>query len=67
MEPAAAAKAGTRDDRHRPATVTQSWKITAYAPRETVEAALLAHEDVLDWDPEIVIAGSELATIRPAR
>ncbi|MCB2059179.1 MAG: 50S ribosomal protein L11 methyltransferase [Novosphingobium sp.] len=43
----------------------QSWKITAYAPRTTIEAALLSHEDVLDWDPEIVLAGSELADDRP--
>ncbi|MCB2074229.1 MAG: 50S ribosomal protein L11 methyltransferase [Novosphingobium sp.] len=45
--------------------MSQSWKITAYAPRESVEAALLAHEEVLDWDSEIVLAGSELADDRP--
>lgn len=42
-----------------------SWKITACAPRPAVEAALLAHEDALDWDPEIVVAGSEIAADRP--
>lgn len=42
-----------------------SWKITVPAPRERAEAALLAHEDVADWDPEIVIAGSEVAEDRP--
>ena len=42
-----------------------SWKITALAPRETVQAALLAHEDAFDWDAEIVIAGSEVAEDRP--
>jgi len=45
--------------------MTQSWKITAYAPRAAIESALLAHEEVLDWDPEIVLAGSELADDRP--
>ena len=45
--------------------MTQTWKLTAFAPRAAVEAALLAHEDALDWDPEIVIAGSEIAEDRP--
>ena len=42
-----------------------SWKITALAPREVVQAALLAHEDAFDWDFDIVIAGSEVAEDRP--
>ena len=42
-----------------------SWKITAYAPRPVIEAALIAHEDALDWNPEIVISGSEVAENRP--
>jgi len=42
-----------------------SWKVTALAPREVVQAALLAHEDAWDWDPEIVLAGSEVAEDRP--
>lgn len=42
-----------------------SWKITAYAPRERVQAALVAHEDALDWDADIVIAGSEIAEDKP--
>jgi len=45
--------------------VSEAWKLIAYAPREVVEDALLAHEDVLDWDPEIVISGSEVAEDRP--
>jgi len=45
--------------------MTQSWKITALAPRVTVEAALLAHEEAIDWDPDIVLAGSEIAENRP--
>ncbi|MCT2400700.1 50S ribosomal protein L11 methyltransferase [Novosphingobium mangrovi (ex Huang et al. 2023)] len=42
-----------------------SWKITALAPRAVIEAALVAHEDALDWDPEIVLSGSEIAEDRP--
>jgi ribosomal protein L11 methyltransferase len=42
-----------------------SWKLTAEAPRAQVEAALLAHEEALDWDPDIIIAGSEVAKDRP--
>jgi ribosomal protein L11 methyltransferase len=45
--------------------MSRSWKITVAAPRPIVEAALLAHEDVIDWDAEIVIAGSEVAEDRP--
>lgn len=42
-----------------------SWKLIALAPRGVIEAALLAHEDAHDWDPEIVISGSEVAEDRP--
>ncbi|MEA3263638.1 MAG: 50S ribosomal protein L11 methyltransferase [Pseudomonadota bacterium] len=42
-----------------------SWKLTALAPRPVIEAALLAHEDAWDWDPDIVISGSEIAEDRP--
>ena len=42
-----------------------SWKLLALAPRAVIEAALLAHEDADDWDPDIVIAGSEVAEDRP--
>jgi ribosomal protein L11 methyltransferase len=45
--------------------MARSWKITALAPRACIEAALLAHEDALDWDPDIVLAGSEIAEDRP--
>ncbi len=45
--------------------MAQSWKIAALAPREIIEAALIAHEDVWEWDPEIVLSGSELADDRP--
>ncbi|MFM5907030.1 MAG: 50S ribosomal protein L11 methyltransferase [Novosphingobium sp.] len=42
-----------------------SWKITAYGPRAQIEGALLAHEDAWDWDPDIVISGSEIAEDKP--
>jgi ribosomal protein L11 methyltransferase len=42
-----------------------SWKLTALAPRGVIEAALLAHEDAWDWDPAIVLSGSEVAEDRP--
>lgn len=42
-----------------------TWKVSVPGSYDTVQAALLAHEDVIDWDPEIVIAGSEIAPDRP--
>jgi ribosomal protein L11 methyltransferase len=45
--------------------MSRSWKITALAPREIVESALVAHEDALDWDPEMVLSGSEIAEDHP--
>jgi ribosomal protein L11 methyltransferase len=45
--------------------VSRTYKLTLLAGREAVEAALIAHEDMLDWDAEIVVAGTELAEDRP--
>jgi len=45
--------------------MSRSWKITVEGPRALIEAALLAHEDAFDWDPDIVLAGSEVAEDRP--
>ena len=42
-----------------------SWKLIAYAPKRVVQAALLAHDEIEDWDPEIVVAGHEIAEQRP--
>ena len=42
-----------------------SWKITAFAPRGVIEGALVAHEDAFDWDPQIVLSGSEIAEDMP--
>ena len=33
--------------------------------RAVIEAALLAHEDAWDWDPDLVLSGSEVAEDRP--
>ena len=43
----------------------RAWKLATFAPRLKIEAALIAHEDALDWDHDIVIAGSEIAEHRP--
>ena len=45
--------------------MSQSWKVIAFAPRPKIEAALVAHEEAEDWDPDMVIAGSEIAEDRP--
>lgn len=42
-----------------------SWKVTALAPRDVIEAALIAHEDAFDWDADMVLSGSEIAEDRP--
>ncbi|MEE4154958.1 MAG: 50S ribosomal protein L11 methyltransferase [Erythrobacter sp.] len=42
-----------------------SWKLIAHAPKRTVHAALLAHDEIEEWDPELVIAGRELSEDRP--
>lgn len=46
-------------------SVEQSWKVTLHAPRAVIESALLAHEDAWDWDPDLVLSGSEIAEDRP--
>ena len=43
----------------------QNWKFTAFAPRPRIEAALIAHEDALDWDENIVLVGFEIADDQP--
>jgi ribosomal protein L11 methyltransferase len=45
--------------------MSRSWKITAFAPRSLIESALVAHEDAFDWDPDMVLSGSEIAEDRP--
>lgn len=45
--------------------MTDTWKITALASREIIQSALIAHEEALDWDPDIVLSGSEIAEDKP--
>ncbi|NQX94911.1 MAG: 50S ribosomal protein L11 methyltransferase [Erythrobacter sp.] len=42
-----------------------SWKLTAHAPKRIVQAALLAHDELEEWDFDLVIAGRELAEDQP--
>lgn len=43
----------------------KSWKLIAHAPKKVVQAALLAHEEIEDWDFDLVISGSEICEDRP--
>ncbi|MXO90458.1 50S ribosomal protein L11 methyltransferase [Pontixanthobacter aquaemixtae] len=45
--------------------MSDSWKITAFANKADVENALLAHDEALNWDHEIVLSGSEIAEDSP--
>jgi ribosomal protein L11 methyltransferase len=45
--------------------MASSWKLVAHAPKASVHAALLAHEEVEEWDPAIVVTGHEVAEHRP--
>lgn len=45
--------------------MADSWKLTAFAPKPVVQAALLAQEEAPQWDPEVVLAGFEVAEDRP--
>ena len=42
-----------------------SWKLVAHASKAVVQAALAAHEAFDEWDPQIVLTGSEIAEDRP--
>ena len=45
-----------------------SWKLSAYAPKPQVQAALLAHEmaeELGQWDGDIVLSGREVAEDKP--
>lgn len=42
-----------------------TWKLSAFAPKKIVQAALLAHDLIDEWDYELVIAGREVAEDRP--
>lgn len=42
-----------------------TWKLSLHAPKPVVQAALLAHDLIDDWDFELVIAGREVAEDKP--
>jgi len=42
-----------------------SWKLSAFAPKLAVQSALLAHDDIDDWDFDLVISGREVAEDQP--
>jgi ribosomal protein L11 methyltransferase len=46
-------------------SASATWKLSLFAPKEVVKAALLAHDMIDDWDAELVIAGREIAEDRP--
>lgn len=43
----------------------ESWKLIGFAPKKIIQAALLAHDELEEWDAELVISGSEIAEDRP--
>ncbi len=43
----------------------ESWKLSAFAPKASVQSALLAHDEIDDWDFDLVISGREVAENRP--
>jgi ribosomal protein L11 methyltransferase len=43
-----------------------SWKLVAHAPKAQVQAALAVHEGIDDWDPGVILTGSEIAEDRPS-
>jgi len=45
--------------------MADSWKLVAHAPKRVVQAALLAHDEIDEWDSEIVVSGHEIAEDRP--
>lgn len=42
-----------------------SWKLSAFAPKPIVQAALLAHDELDEWDFDLVISGREVSEDRP--
>ena len=45
--------------------MADSWKITGYAPKPVIKDALVAHEDALDWDLDVILSGREEAEDKP--
>ena len=42
-----------------------SWKLTAFAPKPVIQAALLEHDEREEWDFDLVISGREIAEDKP--
>ena len=42
-----------------------SWKLVTQAPKRVVQAALLAHDEIDEWDADVVVSGHEIAEDRP--
>jgi len=45
--------------------VSTSWKLSAFAKKRTVQAALLAHDELEEWDFDLVISGREISEDKP--
>ncbi|MEL7197322.1 MAG: 50S ribosomal protein L11 methyltransferase [Pseudomonadota bacterium] len=45
--------------------MSETWKLTAQAPKITIQSALLAHDEIEDWDQDLVITGREIAEEKP--
>ncbi len=45
--------------------MSESWKLSAFAPKPVIQRALLAHDEIEDWDSDVVISGREVAEDRP--
>lgn len=42
-----------------------SWKISVFAPKSVVQAALLAHDELDEWDFDLAVSGREIEEDRP--
>ncbi|TRD12463.1 50S ribosomal protein L11 methyltransferase [Erythrobacter insulae] len=45
--------------------MSTAWKLTAFAPKRVIQAALLAHDEIEEWDFDLVISGREIDEDRP--
>lgn len=45
--------------------MTTTYLLTAHAPKIKVQAALLAHDEIEEWDQELTITGREVSEDRP--
>ncbi|MCT2558217.1 50S ribosomal protein L11 methyltransferase [Tsuneonella sp. YG55] len=43
----------------------ETWTLSAFGDKPTIQAALLAQEDAIDWPADVTITGFELADDRP--